>query len=151
MVFNKGRLEKSALQRPMDKANADQDMSLNRRFQTKPVFFEMPLMRQQAPPIPNRATRAGTEGRPSLNLELVQSTSGAFCLIKSRFDLDLVESELDLSRNDFVLVSNYLDILAWISMRNRLLIIDMRLDHQHRWDFWSALAIRAIRSLNRQL
>jgi len=26
----------------MDKANADQDMSLNRRFQTKPVFFEMP-------------------------------------------------------------------------------------------------------------
>jgi len=29
----------------MDKANADQDMSLNRRFQTRPVFFEMPLRR----------------------------------------------------------------------------------------------------------
>jgi hypothetical protein len=27
----------------MDKANADQDMSLDRRFQTKAVFFEMPF------------------------------------------------------------------------------------------------------------
>jgi hypothetical protein len=30
----------------MDKANANQDMSLNRRFQTKPVFFEMPFRRR---------------------------------------------------------------------------------------------------------
>jgi len=37
-----GHLEKSALQRPLDQANADQDMSLNRRVQAKPVFFEMP-------------------------------------------------------------------------------------------------------------
>ena len=40
------------------------------------------MIRQQAPPIPNRATRAGTEGKPNLNLEFVQSTSEAFCLIK---------------------------------------------------------------------
>jgi hypothetical protein len=39
----------------------------------------------------------------------------------SRFDLDPVESDLNLSRNNSILVSNYLDILAWTSMRNRLL------------------------------
>jgi len=44
----------------MDKANADQDMSLNRRFQTKPVLFELPL----------RAGRTITFGVPQLASEI---------------------------------------------------------------------------------
>jgi hypothetical protein len=38
-----GRLEKSALPRPLAKADAGQDMSLNRCFRGKPVFFEVPV------------------------------------------------------------------------------------------------------------
>jgi hypothetical protein len=52
------------------------------------------LIRQQAPPIPDRATRAGTEGKPSLDLELVQSTSGAFCPIKIQEALETPQRHL---------------------------------------------------------
>ena len=43
LPMNYGHHEKSALPRPLANADAGLDMSLNRYFQGKPVFFVVPL------------------------------------------------------------------------------------------------------------
>jgi hypothetical protein len=111
-------------------ANPKPSHSGRNRRQAQPELGVGPEHQRSFLPKEALDNRSPLEAVPCANWHLRALTGAAdgfsrASLIKfffgSRFDLDPVESELDLSRNNSILVSNYLDILAWTSMRNRLL------------------------------